>query len=109
MAFLHKEAAAGRWQKFSLEEQLANIGSEISRAKNWQNRDKKIFWGAVERALGLFNLTLSDKRWKGRSREIVLTKELFSDAVLGGKEYKTSLADLEKYFFNFAILARRKF
>jgi len=29
---LHKELAAGKWFKLSLAEQMANIGSEVSRA-----------------------------------------------------------------------------
>ncbi len=32
MSFQHKDLAAGGWAKLSLVEQLANIGSEISRA-----------------------------------------------------------------------------
>jgi len=106
--FIHKELAAGRWFELSLIEQLANIGSEVSRACKWQGRDKKIFWGAVERALELFDLTLEDKRWKGkgRLREIARARELFCDAIYGGKQYKSSLEDLERYFFHYAFAAR---
>lgn len=54
MEFKHKRLASGRWYRLSLTEQLANIGSEVSRAAGWQGKDEKLFWGAVERALGLF-------------------------------------------------------
>lgn len=104
---IHKESASGRWFKFSLAEQLANIGSEVGRANKWQGRDENIFWGAVERALELFDLTLKDKRWKGRLGEIIRARELFCDAVSGGKEYNTSFKDLERYFLPFAFLVRR--
>lgn len=106
--FIHQNLASGRWQKFSLPEQLANIGSEVSRARKWQGKDENIFWGAVERALELFNLTLMDPRWRGRLREIARTREVFCDAVLGGKNYNGSLEDLEHYFLSFTFLVRRK-
>ena len=40
---IHKESASGRWIQFSLAEQMANIGSEVSRASKWQGKDEKIF------------------------------------------------------------------
>lgn len=105
--FIHKELAAGRWFGFSLCEQMANIGSEVSRAYKWQGRDRKIFWGAVERALELFDLTLEDKRWRGgRLREIARARELFCDAIYGGKEYKTRLGDLDRYFLHYVYCAQ---
>ena len=105
--FLHKDLAAGRWFEFSLAEQLGNIGSEISRARNAQNTNHERFEKAVARALELFYLTLSDKRWIGRLKEIGRAREVFCDAIFGGKEYKSNLSDLEKYFNYFALEARR--
>ena len=106
--FLHKELASGKWFELSLAEQLANIGSEVGRTAKWQGKDEKIFWGAVERALDLFDLTLADSRWKGRLYEIARAREVFCDAVFGGKLYKSSLKNLEQYFLLFAFAARRK-
>jgi len=105
--FLHKNLAAGRWQKFSLAEQLGNIGGEVSRAAHSAKNDQKRFWGAVDRGLELFDLTLSDARWRGRLKEICRSREVFCDAVLGGKEYGSSLADLDRYFTYFALAARK--
>jgi hypothetical protein len=97
----HKEAAAGRWFEFSLLEQMANIGSEVGRAARG---DKK----AVDRALELFDLTLSDPRWiqQKRLREIARARELFCSAAQGEDIYHTSLQDLELYFYSFMIAAR---
>lgn len=94
----------------SLIEQMGNIGSEVRRAACWQGRDEKMFNSAVERALELFDLTLMDERWQRQKRlkEIARPREVFCDAVLGGKEYKSSLEDLDKYFFQFALAARLK-
>lgn len=102
--FIHQDLAAGRWHKLSLAEQLANIGSEVSRASKWQGRDENIFWGAVERTLELFDLTLTDSRWKERLREIARVREVFCDAVTGGKDYKSKLQDLDRYFLHFVFL-----
>jgi len=90
-----------------LAEQLANIGSEVSRAVRWQGRDGKIFWSAVERALELFSLTMSDSRWHQRLKEITRLHEVFCDAVLGGKEYQSRLEEIERYFFYFALYSRK--
>ena len=104
----HKELAKSRWFQLSLAEQLANIGSEVSRACKWQGKDENIFWGAVDRALELFDLTLGDLRWRGRLWEIARVREVFCDVLFGGKNYQSSLKDLERYFLPFAFLVRRK-
>ena len=98
-----------RWQKLSLIEQLANIGSEIYRVRMWQGKDKKLFENSTLRVLDLFNLTLSDPKNKGRLKEVARVKELFLDSVYnGGKEYRTTLDDLDKYFYQFALIVSKK-
>lgn len=107
MVIHHKQLASGGWQKLSLAQQLGNIGGEVSRALHWKRKDEKHFESAVERALELFDLTLQDRRWRGRLREIARAREVFCDAINGGEMYKSSLEDLNRYFFYFALLARR--
>ena len=108
MAVLHKDLAAGKWHTLSLAEQLGNVGSEVHRALKWQGKDEKQFSTAVERALELFGFTLDDVRWRGRLREIARAREVFCDAVSGGREYHSSLEDLDRYFFLFALAARER-
>jgi hypothetical protein len=104
----HSTLASGRWSELTLMEQLGNIGSEVSRAARWQARDDKRFAGATNRALELFDLTLGDLRWRGRLKEIARAREVFCDAALGENSYATTLADLDRYFTQFAIAARNK-
>ncbi len=96
-----------RWFTLSLAEQLGNIGSEVGRANKWNGKDDKSFWGAVQRACELFDLTQADERWNRKRKELDRARESFADAVLGGKEYQSTLPDLEKYFMQFALLASR--
>ncbi len=97
------------WNKMSLVEQLGNIGSEVGRAAKVHDRNDVDFSGATTRALELFDLTLRDKRWLGRLREIGRVREVFCDIIFGDKQYQTTLSDLENYFLNFAMLARMQF
>jgi|SRR3989338_6910594 len=104
----HVNSAKSRWYSMSLSEQLANIGSEVGRAAKWQGKDEQKFKGAIARASELFDLTLEDKRWKGRLFEIGRVKELFYDGISGRNEYRTDLKDLENYFYPFMGLVARQ-
>ena len=104
----HRDLASGRWEKLSLCEQMANIGSEVSRAIRWRERDPKLFTGAIDRALELIDLTLADPRWRGRRKEICRVREILCAIVLGDDSYATTLEDLDRYFTQFAIAARNK-
>lgn len=108
MSYQHQQLGDGRWREFSLVEQLANIGSEVGRAAKWQKRDKPSYEAACRRALELMDLTIQDARWRGRLKEISRARELFSASVVGEDIYKTSLQDLERYFFQFALAVRLK-
>ncbi len=101
----HLEAARTSWEKFSLIEQMANIGSEVGRTLRAKDNPSR-YWGAASRAFDLFYLTIEDPRWKGRLREILLVRELFAAAVLESDEFNTTLEDLDRYFHFFALLAR---
>jgi len=97
-----------RWHKLNLVEQLANIGSEITRISTIERmKDTKNQMKAFWRALELIDLTLNDKRWKSRLKEIVRLREVLCDSVLLKKKfYNVSLKDLEKYCLYFALKAR---
>ena len=105
---LHPRLAAGRWFELTLMEQLGNIGSEVgraSRAKSLGNGER--FAGALDRALELFDLTLADKRWQGRLKEIARAREGVCDFLVGDNEFGSTAESLDRYFLPFAMAARR--
>ncbi len=97
-----------RWFTLSLADQLGNIGSEVGRARKWQGKDENSFWGAVIRALELFDLTREDPRRHKQLPELNRARESFTDAVLGGSEYQSTLEGVENYFMPFALLSMRQ-
>jgi hypothetical protein len=101
----HESLGAGGWFLMPLSMQLGNIGSEVNRMLKARNNPER-FENAFTRGLELFDLTLSDSRWRGRFREIARARELLCDAALGGHEYNTTLEDLNKYFFYFALASK---
>lgn len=103
----HKNAAAGRWNEFSLMEQLANIGSEVFRAINWKNKNNKNYSDmAFERALELFDLTIAAPKNRTRLREITRARELLVDYFAGENTYRSSDEGWRKYFMEFNFAAR---
>ena len=101
--------AGGRWFEFSFAEQMGNIGSEISRAINRKRSgDVEGLKNALDRALELFDLTMSDPRWlkTRRLREIARAREVSCDFFCGENVYGTTFESLEKYFYQFAFAAR---
>lgn len=107
MNIQHKNAANGRWFRFSLIEQMANIGSEVFRAIIWKNKNnRKYSQLAFERALELFDLTIADPKNRLRLREVTRAREVVVDYFFGDNIYNSSDENLEKYFYSFNYAAR---
>lgn len=105
MNTVHTELANGRWFKLTLAEQMGNIGSEIHRMVLSQNKDPLKLNSAMDRALELIDLTLSDRRWLKGYKEIARVREVLCDIFFGQNQYNTSLKELDDYFFKFGLLA----
>jgi len=105
---IHQDMAAGRWYQMSICEQMGNIGSEVGRAINWEKKGNNIQKEkALDRALDLFDLTLADTRWRGpRLKELTRARGETADAFYGRNEFNTNKISLEKYFYQYAIVAR---
>lgn len=109
MTLIHKDLADGRWRNLDLIEQLANIGSEISRARKAQEAgEARYLTGALERALELFDLTMDDPKNRGRLLEVCRAREVVCDFFMGDNEYRSTAESLTRYFDVFAWMVARE-
>lgn len=108
MKIYHKNLAENGWNKLTLAEQLANIGSEYFRAVNWKKKKiDKYFQPAFERMLELLILSLSDKRWSlPQLKELARLKECLCWYLFDDEHFQTD-KNFDKYFMDFSLLARK--
>ena len=109
MQYQHKGLAAGRWAQMPLSEQMANIGSEVSRALNWKRKEnEKYCLKSVVRALELIALTIDSIAVKSHFKELTRLREALLDYFYGDNEFGSSEMLWEKYFNHFNLATRRK-
>lgn len=108
MSYQHKDLALGRWGQLSFLEQMANIGSEVTRALNWQKKNNSTYCQrAAERALELMDLTLENARGFPQLKELARAREALVDYFFGTNEYRSTETALENYFLIFTYPARK--
>ena len=108
MNIQHKELAAGRWKQLSFFEQMANIGSEIERALNWQAKHNiRYCRQASDRALELAGLSLDNLTNYNRIKEVARLREAIADYFYGTNQFMSTEASWRKYFLAFAYAARK--
>lgn len=109
MNIQHKNLAAGQWQKLTLIQQLANIGSEVFRAINWKKKERSDFsQRAFFRALELIDLSLENKNSYARLKELSRLRSVLIDYFVGENEFKSQEKSIEKYFYSFTYAANIK-
>ncbi|MEE9268643.1 MAG: hypothetical protein V3V49_00110 [Candidatus Krumholzibacteria bacterium] len=107
MTYQHKELASGRWIELSLAEQMANIGSEVSRAMRWRRKGNAEYaQRAAVRALELLDLSLDAGHSHPRLRELARVREAVVDYLFGSNEFASSDALWQSYFDHFSYAAR---
>ena len=106
MMYEHPNLADGNWNKIPFFEQMANIGSEVSRSINWKKKNKDYSNKAFERALELLVLTIDDTKNRSRLKELMRLKEVLADYFVFDNEYKSSDDLWQKYFYSFNYAAR---
>jgi hypothetical protein len=107
MTTQHKDLSSGRWNNLSFAEQMANIGSEVGRAISWRNKDNQGYSQlALDRALELLDLTVSDKKNILRLREVLRTREALADYLFFDNSYHSTDAIWQSYFLAFNYAAR---
>ncbi len=109
MSHQHKDLAAGRWNRLSFLEQMANIGSEVERALNWRvKKNTDYAQKAFERALELIDLTLDNDKNYAHLREVSRMREAIVDYFFGANQFMSSEYSWRKYFLPFVYASRRK-
>lgn len=105
----HSDAPAIRWHKMSICEQLGNVGSEVGRAVKWLRNGKyNLMSKCLDRALELLDLTIIDPRWQNhRQKELKMARAVLVDTFYGDRIYNDTPENLEKYFYHFAVAARK--
>jgi hypothetical protein len=94
------------WSKMTMFEQMGNIGSEVGRACNAKKvGDSESMQAAMYRGVDLMDYTA--ELWAhvntGRTRELLRAKEVFVASILS----ENVDTDIENYFFQYAMAARR--
>ncbi len=107
MKYFHN-SIVNYWHKYSIFEQIANIGAEVGRAIKWKKKGKRdIFLNAFYRALELIDLTVSDTKNKNRLKELLRLREILADFLVGENIYQQTEKEIEKYFYYFNFAARK--
>lgn len=105
MDYQHKGLAVGRWLEFSFFSQMANIGSEVSRALNWRHKNPAFARAAVDRTLELLDLTIADAKNQKRGKELWRIREAIADFFYFDNQFNSTEHSWRRYFDAFAYAA----
>ena len=98
-----------RWAELTIFEQMGNIGSEVGRAISATRAGKdKRAQGAVDRAVDLLDATVEVlvAQKSPRVKEVLRAREEFLRLFFDGT-FEADADNIERYFNQFAIAARR--
>ncbi len=99
---LHKGLIDGKWGSMSFIEQMANIGSEVSRTANWMQKENTAYAEkAFFRCLELIDITLQHVTRASQRKEICRLRENIC-SIYVAQDLK-ELHQLNSYFTHFAI------
>ena len=108
MTYQHRGLASGRWKGLSLSEQMANIGSEVSRALGWRKKGNSGYsLKAASRALELLDLSLDCAESLPQLRELARLREAVVDYFYGENRFCSSEILWRNYFDHFNYMARK--
>ncbi|MBQ3309680.1 hypothetical protein IJG78_03320 [Candidatus Saccharibacteria bacterium] len=106
LTYIHQDYANGKWARLPLTLQMGNIGSEISRALNWQKKAKKKYQdAAIDRALELFDLTIAcHANSPSKEKEICRAREEFCEYFFGTNDLEIDKKAMLNYYDQFALM-----
>lgn len=104
MNIQHKDLARGKWNKLSLAEQLANVGSEVERTIAWREKGNEQYSRkAFERALELLSLTKNSQKDETKLKEITRIYEFLVDYFDGENLFASTDELWRKYFKSYVV------
>lgn len=103
MTFSHGASLAERWPTFSFAFQMANVGTDVSRAVAAIGNPEKSR-AALGRALELLTLTITNAS-APRQRELCRVREALAASYAGVESPIASLDEIDRYFQPFAFTA----
>ncbi len=96
-----------KWKQFSFAEQMANIGSEVSRVVVCKERgDQANLEKSTERALEILDMAIISSQSKNRLKELLRLRDILADYGFDLFNFVISGQELNNYFLPFAFLAR---
>lgn len=85
---------------------MANLGSEMSQLfSHAEQGEWKLAQLAADRAEKIINELLSHQSLKGRTEEVEILRRIIHDVFLKKRQLEIVKADIEEYFFPFALRA----
>ncbi len=97
-----------RWARFTIFEQMGNIGSEVGRSLSAKLSHPERFEPALYRALDLFDATVEDllSQKSPRLKEVLRSKDQYLEVALSEHPTQQQIDSIENYFMQYAIAAR---
>lgn len=100
----HPDLTPEKWHSYTLEFQMANIGSEIERAIKWKHKtNESLAQSANFRCLELYDLTIDDPKHLKHLTEITRARELWLDFFIGSNQYQQTDKQWQNYFKFFTL------
>lgn len=98
-----------KWARFTIFEQMGNIGSEVGRSLNAKAAHPERFESALARALDLFDATVEVliAQKSPRVKEVLRAKDQYLAVALNAKATSIEMNSIDNYFLQFALAARR--
>ncbi len=104
-----KDLTEERWFRFSFDQQMSNVGSEISRSIKWRGRDEKMSRAYFEMGMELFDATIADSKNQDKKERLLKNREELMN-YFSRKEFSHSNdRQWSDYFytFNYAVAVNR--
>lgn len=92
MTVHHKTLTVEKWVRYPMREQMLMIGSEFSRIMHLKREEDQK--RCLERAYELIDLTLTDPKWRERSKELLRLREVLGEEYVGPMDLKK----IEQYY-----------